>query len=228
MDIELKKALLIFAKRPVPGSVKTRLAPSLSHTEAAEFYRCMLEDILARTASLADVKRFLFYDGGDETLGYFTATAPGVTCIPQRGKDLGERMTEAFREAFAMGHGPTIIIGTDSPDLPLAFIEDAFARLGRGESDAVFGPTSDGGYYLVGMTRLHRQLFVGIPWSSDGVLGESLKRAEKFGVKSSLLPPWHDVDTATDLLRPELMDEGNRAPMTREFLLNRIKGKLAL
>ena len=179
MDKELKKALLIFARQPVPGRVKTRLAPPLSNLQAAELYRCMLEDVLAWASSLPDVKKYIFYDGGAEAPGYFAEAAPGLVCLPQRGKDLGERMAEAFRETFAMGHAQALIIGTDSPDLPSVFIEEAFARLQRGECDAVFGPTMDGGYYLVGMSRLHRELFSGISWSSAAVLQESLERSHR-------------------------------------------------
>lgn len=225
MGKELKKALLIFAKQPIPGEVKTRLVPPLSPEQAAELYGCMLEDILAKTAHFIDVERYLYYDGGEGAAGYFSAKAAGITCIPQRGKDLGERMAEAFREAFAMGHGPALIIGTDSPDLPPSYIEEAFCRLESGDSDAVFGPTKDGGYYLVGMASLHRQLFRDIPWSSDMVLRDTLERAGHAGIRVSLLPPWHDVDTAADLRRPELLDEFNGAPLTRKFLLGLLEGR---
>ena len=87
----------------------------------------------------------------------------------------------------------------------------------------VVGPSEDGGYYLVGMTRLHRQLFLGIPWSSDRVMEETLKMAGRAGITVSLLPMWRDVDTAADLERPELRDVRNGAPLTREFLLKRLK-----
>ena len=146
-----------------------------------------------------------------------------MTCIPQRGKDLGERMAEALRDAFSMGNGAAVIIGTDSPDLPLAFIASAFARLEHGENGVVVGPSEDGGYYLVGMTRLHRELFRDISWSSDKVMKETMKRASDAGIAISLLPIWRDVDIAADLERPELRDEINSAPLTRYFLLNRLQ-----
>jgi len=216
---------LIFARQPVPGKVKTRLSPPLLPEEAADLYACMLGDVLAMAASLPDVEKYLFYDGGEESLEYFKVRAPGMTCIPQRGKDLGERMAEALRDAFSMCNGAAVIIGTDSPDLPSALIEDAFARLKHGENEVVVGPSEDGGYYLVGMTRLHRELFRDISWSSDKVMKETMKRASDAGIAVSLLPMWRDVDTAADLERPELRDEMNSAPLTREFLLNRLQGK---
>ena len=216
---------MIFARQPVPGKVKTRLSPPLLPEEAAALYACMLGDVLAMAASLPDVEKYLFYDGGEESLEYFKGRAPGMTCIPQRGKDLGERMAEALRDAFSMGNGAAVIIGTDSPDLPFAYIEDAFCRLKPGENEVVVGPSEDGGYYLVGMTRLHRELFRDISWSSDKVMKETMKRASDAGIAISLLPMWRDVDTAADLERPELRDEMNSAPLTREFLLNRLQGK---
>jgi len=121
------------------------------------------------------------------------------------------------------GSGAAVVIGTDSPDLPLAFIASTFARLEQGENGVVVGPSEDGGYYLVGMARLHHRLFRNIPWSSDRVMEETLKSAADAEIAVSLLPLWRDVDTETDLHRPELRDEGNGAPLTREFLLNWLK-----
>jgi uncharacterized protein len=225
MSEQLKKALLIFAKQPVPGKVKTRLSPPLPPEEAAELYSCMLGDVLATAASLPHVKKYLFYDGGEEALEYFRGRAPSISCVPQRGKDLGERMAEALLDVFSLGNRAAVIIGSDSPDLPRALIKDAFDYLEQDDNGVVVGPSEDGGYYLVGMTRLHRQLFRGISWSSDRVLGETLKMAGGAGITVSLLPIWRDVDTAADLERPELRDERNGAPLTREFLLKRLKEK---
>jgi uncharacterized protein len=218
MSIQLKKALLVFAKCPQPGQVKTRLAPPLLPGEAAELYRRMLCDVMAKVTLLPEVERYLFYEEGKDAREYFSERAHGMTCFPQQGKDLGERMADAFRTVFAMGHHAVIVIGTDSPDLPFSFINNAFGMLEYGESGAVFGPSEDGGYYLVGMTQLYRELFHDIPWSSERVLQESLKRAEEAGISVSLLPVWHDVDNAVDLERAELLDEGNGAPLTREFI----------
>ncbi len=113
------------------------------------------------------------------------------------------------------------VIGTDSPHLPTAFIDRAFDLLEDPGVDAVFGPTEDGGYYLLAMKQPHRELFEGIAWSTPSVLEQSLARAAAAGVATVLLPVWHDVDTAADLLRPELVDPGNGAPLTREFILRR-------
>ncbi len=218
MDTKLKKGLIIFARRPVPGRVKTRLSPPLSPDEAAELYRCMLEDVLAKGAALDGVEKWIFYEPDGEALPFFEGIAPGIPCAPQEGADLGERMANSLARLLALGYGSVAIIGTDLPDLPPAYVEEAFRRLASDDAEAVFGPSEDGGYYLVAMGKLHADLFRDVPWSSAQVLETSLTRAREAGVAVSLLPVWHDVDTADDLERPELLDAANGAPRTRQFV----------
>ena len=223
MSSNLKKALLIFAKRPVPGMVKTRLVPAISPEQAADLYRCMLGDIMAKVQSNPRFDSYLFYLETNGACDYFGIYAPGITLLPQKGKDLGEKMAEAFHAVFSRGYATAIIVGSDAPDLPLHYIEAAFDRLERRECEAVFGPCEDGGYYLLGMRMLNTALFRDVPWSSNEVLAVSLERAREAGIKVSLLPVWHDVDEAADLERRELLDEGNGAPLTRAFLRNLLK-----
>lgn len=215
----MSKALIIFAKRPSPGRVKTRLVPHLAAEEAAELYRRMLFDILAKTGQMKDVDKFLFYEQGAGAAEYFAETASGGCICPQVGEGMGERLEAAFDHVFRLGYSEVAAIGTDSPDLPVSFVERAFELLHFPNVDAVFGPAGDGGYYLVAMTRLHRELFRDIPWSTGGVMERSLAKAAGAGIATALLPLWHDVDTAADLLRPELIDPDNGAPLTREFIL---------
>jgi rSAM/selenodomain-associated transferase 1 len=225
MPEDFKKALIIFAKRPAAGKVKTRLTPPLLPEEAAELYRCMLGDTLAKAARLDDLDRYLFYEEEAGAATYFSGIAGGMTFLPQQGSDLGERMAAAFRRLFAEGYGVVAIIGTDSPDLPPEFVREAYRMLESGSADVVFGPSEDGGYYLLAMKQLHEGLFRDVPWSSDDVLHKSLEHAAAAGLRVTLLPVWHDVDTADDLRRPELLDEGNGAPQTREFLGSRLRGR---
>lgn len=215
----MTKALAIFAKNPLPGHVKTRLVPPLTASSAAELYGCMLHDTLAKVAaSLPEIEPWLFYDGAPEAASSFAALAGGIPCLPQEGADLGARMANAVRALLARGHDAVAVIGTDSPDLPVSFITQAYELLAEGH-DAVFGPSEDGGYYLVAMKRLVPALFRGIPWSSDEVLAQSLAVASREGVAVGLLPPWYDIDTAADLERPGLVSPHTCAPRTREFLL---------
>ena len=218
MSINRQKALILFAKNPIPGRVKTRLSPPLEPDDAARLYRCMLEDVAVKTAQLTGIDKYLYYEGEADSLGYFEEKAREMICRPQQGDGLGEKMAAAFRQLFAEGYGAVAIIGSDSPDLPRSYIEDAFGRMENGGCDAVFGPTEDGGYYLVGMTHFRHELFRDIPWSSDLVLRRSLEHAADSGISAALLPPWHDVDRAVDLMRPELLDPDNEAPLTRAFI----------
>jgi len=211
-----QRALIIFARHPTPGRVKTRLSPPLTAAEAAELYRCMLLDILEKTERLVGTERFIFYEDEPGAADFFRRQA-AAEIFPQRGKDLGERMAAAFACVLSRGFTQAAIIGTDSPDLPLAFIEEAFARLEDAGTDAVFGPAEDGGYYLLALKRLHRELFRDIPWSSGDVLAQSLERCAASGIGVSLVPGWYDIDTAADLRRPGLA-EANGAPRTGEFI----------
>lgn len=215
----MKRSLILFAKMPIPGRVKTRLHSVMTSGEAAELYRCMLHDTLSKVRRSLDCTSVTVYfepnPGSDE---YFVALARGMESVPQIGDDLGERMEAAFRRQFSLGNEAVVIIGTDIPHLPASFIDDAFALLENPETDVVFGPAADGGYYLLGMKRLHRELFKGLPWSSETVLRESMKKGERSGLRMALLPLCSDVDTPDDLVRNELLDEKNDAHLTRQFL----------
>lgn len=217
-----KQALIIFAKRPVPGRVKTRLAPPLTAVEASLLYECMLRDTLCRTSRLAGIDQILFYANEPDAAPFFRRLAPSTPLFPQQGKDLGERMANAFRTAFTHGYREVAIIGSDSPDLPLPFIKNAFAPLANDEAGAVFGPSEDGGYYLVALNQMHAELFGGIEWSRSDVLARSLGKAAEAGIRVALLPGWYDVDRIEDLQRPELRDRENDAPLTREFIESRL------
>ncbi|QXE90398.1 TIGR04282 family arsenosugar biosynthesis glycosyltransferase [Geomonas subterranea] len=209
----MKRALAIFAKTPLPGRVKTRLSPPLSPPQAAELYRCMLLDIIERSALLtADI--VIFYEGSAE---FFRKAAPEALLVRQSTGGLGVRLEHAFDELSGRGYGARVVIGTDSPDLPIAFVEEAFRKLEQG-GEAVFGPAEDGGYYLVGVRDGYGTLFQDIPWSSGTVLESSLRQAEASGLTAALLTSWHDVDSWEDLLRSSLLEPSNRAPRTRAFI----------
>jgi len=215
----MRRALMVFAKKPVPGRVKTRLTPPLSPEEAAELYRRMLLDTLAKTGQITGIHRLLFHECGEGARDYFVSVDPGATIIAQEGADLGERLANAFRTAFDRGYGEVAVIGTDAPHVPRPWIEGAYDALADAAVDVVFGPSGDGGYYLLGMKRLHESLFTAIPWSTGEVLACSRQRAAAAGLRTVLLQLWHDVDTAEDLRRPELVDPANGAPLTREFMV---------
>ncbi len=175
----------------------------------------MLLDTLAKAVSLTGITHHIFCaDPAD--CDWFRSRLD-TPCLPQQGADLGERMANCFRTLFAAGFEAVAIVGSDSPDLPAGYVTDAFGRLAAG-AEAVFGPSADGGYYLVAMGQLHPELFAGIAWSSSTVLSETLARAKEAGICVELLPGWYDVDTASDLERPGLLAGENGAGRTGAFL----------
>jgi rSAM/selenodomain-associated transferase 1 len=214
----MSRALLIFARRPHPGRVKTRLSPFLTPEEAAALYDCMVRDVVARTAALEGDVRFLYYEDDGEAEVYFRGVDEALHLLPQDGAGLGERLANAFAEIFRRGFRTAAVIGADSPDLPLSYINEAFERLESGSADIVFGPTEDGGYYLAALKAPHPELFRDVPWSTDEVLAVSLHRADGAGLRPALLPCWYDVDEPADLARPGLQDKENGACRTRKFL----------
>lgn len=209
----MNRALAIFAKTPLPGRVKTRLSPPLSPRQGADLYRCMLLDTIERAAGL-QVDTVLFHEGSEH---FFREAAPGAILVHQSSGGLGLRLEHAFDTLAALGYGPRIVIGSDAPDLPVAFAEEAFRALEQGH-DAVLGPAEDGGYYLVGVRGGYGSLFADIPWSTEQVLQVSLARAAASGLSALQLPPWYDVDSYRDLFRPGLLDPHNGAAYTRAFI----------
>ena len=146
----LSNVLVIFAKWPVSGQVKTRLCPPLQPDQAAELARCFLVDTVERACSLKDVQVWLAFTPEDtETL--FRELLPfSVRYLPQRGKDLGERELNVFVDLLGKGAACVAIMGSDIPSVPLASLQAAFALLKNPGCDVVFGPSRDGGYYFVG------------------------------------------------------------------------------
>jgi rSAM/selenodomain-associated transferase 1 len=207
-------AILIFAKKPVPGNVKTRMTPPLSAKEASDLYTSMMLDVLDKCRRLKTADLFLSYDNSPGTREFFISLVVNETLIPQDGEGLGERLENAFAHAFSQQYRQVVVMGSDSPDLPLRFIEDAFRLLEGGGQDAVFGPTEDGGYYLLGLTSPQPLLFRDIPWSTHKVLEASLAKCSEAGLRSELLPRWYDLDTTDDLARLPLEHSCGEAPRT--------------
>lgn len=221
--------LIIFAKEPRPGQVKTRLCPPLSPEAAARLYRCFLEDILEEMGRLPDISLAVAYapapcggesgvlpaSGADTRFAptnanqhYPSATAlnffrelapPQVSLFPQEGADLSERLVRAFDWGFARGFDGVLVRNSDSPDLPVELISAGVRALARGGADLVLGPGPDGGYYLAGLQKRRPQLFQGISWSSAMVLADTLEKARKSSLGVHLLPSWPDIDTIDDL-----------------------------
>ena len=201
------------AKQPERGKVKTRIASALGDDRAAEVYRCALLDTLALALSIGDVTHALSYaPPTDAARRYFAEIAPAFLLIPQAGATLGERLDDTLARLLPR-FSPVVLIGSDGPDLPAAFLTRAFGLL-RDGVDVVLGPADDGGYYLIGMTSMQPMLFERIDWSTEAVAQQTRERAGEAALNLVELPHWHDLDTVADL--QALVDPG--APLTRAFV----------
>ncbi len=200
MDKQLAKLLVIVAKEPVPGKVKTRLFPKLSPAVAADLYRCFLHDRIQEVSTLNEVDRAIAYTPEDVGKTFATLALDGFELFAQQGKHLGERLNNIFLEKLSQGYNAVSIVDSDSPDLPKSLIKESFELLLSKRADIVFGPCYDGGYYLVGMRKPHPELFRNIPWSTENVLSATLEKARKMGLNVKLLTRWNDLDTFEDLL----------------------------
>lgn len=191
--------LILFAKEPRPGRVKTRLCPPLYPETAARLYHCFLEDILEEMARVPEMRLAMAYSPETAESFFQRLAPPGTDLFPQEGADLGDRMARAFARNFAAGFGPILLRGSDVPDLPAAAVSEARAVLAAGQAQVVLGPCPDGGYYLVGLTEPQPALFQGPDWSSATVLADTLSLTRQLGLRVHLLPPWPDIDTGEDL-----------------------------
>jgi rSAM/selenodomain-associated transferase 2/rSAM/selenodomain-associated transferase 1 len=192
--------LMVFAKEPVPGRVKTRLAAEVGPEEAALIYRELGRRVVDQVRE-GPYRTVVFYDppeagaAVEEWLG-----GRGIELRPQAPGDLGDRLGSAFRWAFREAER-VVVVGTDAPDVDSEQAEAALQALEA--ADLVLGPALDGGYYLLGLRRHAPELFQGIPWSTPEVLGATRTRARELGLTETLLPALRDVDTLEDWRRTE-------------------------
>jgi rSAM/selenodomain-associated transferase 1 len=195
--------LALFAKHWQPGTVKTRLAARWGPTRASEVYLAFLRHMLARFAAVGD-ERWLVFSPAESQAAFRPLPGSGWRLVPQATGDLGQRMAVLFNQAFVRGADPVVLIGSDSPTLPVAHIEQAFELLQ--DVPVVLGPAADGGYYLIGAAGRAPPVFTGIEWSTPRVWEQTIAHLQAAGLSYACLPPWHDVDTPADLdlLRHEL------------------------
>jgi len=195
----LEEAVVLMAKASVAGRVKTRLCPPLDPGESARLYACMLEDTAVELSALTRVRRYIFLDPPESSDYFQSPPFAAFQPFPQRGRDLGERMRDASATAFRLGAHRVVIVGADCPSLSAGTVRRAFRELSSGAS-VVFGPSADGGYYLVGLSTPDERLFRGFRWSTAEVLRNAAARCRFLSAPFSFLPSGRDVDTGEDLL----------------------------
>lgn len=213
----MNRAIIIMTKIPRAGNVKTRLQPFLSAEQSAELATVFLSDTAEKARNVCD-KTIIAFAPPDENDALIKFVLPHNIFVAQNGKDLGERMFNAFKFAFENGSDSVVMIGTDSPSSPAEVIEQAFELLEN--SDAVLGESEDGGYYLIGLKTLRKEVFENIEWSSPETFVQTVRNVEKCGLKLSFVPKWFDVDFPEDLerLRKELRENPQLAPQTAKWL----------
>jgi uncharacterized protein len=240
-------ALAVMTKAPRAGQVKTRLVPPLTPEEAAELNKCFLRDTAAAISaacslrSVGDVRKTtethashseaataracgiaVYTPVGAESV-YANILPAGFSLLPQRGDGFGERLYFATEDLFKCGFESVCLIDSDSPTVPAANFVNALEVLASPEDRIVFGPSDDGGYYLIGLKKPHREVFEEIDWSTERVLDQTIRRATEIGLEVKLLPTGYDVDDGESLRRlcDELLSSTSRnevAPCTQTFL----------
>jgi rSAM/selenodomain-associated transferase 1 len=211
------RVLVIMAKAPRLGAVKTRLTPSLPLQAVTAFYRCLLGDTLALARALGGVEIAIMCPDSDVN-ELARLAGHGARVVAQKGEGLAAGLTSVFAH-FAEGHQRRIIaFNSDSPHLPCSVLEGAFETLAA--HDAVVGPTYDGGYYLVGAKASHPTLFIGDGMGTSSALERLLSRARVLELSVGFADPFYDIDVADDLIRlaAELQRAPARAPRTAVWL----------
>ena len=216
--------IAFMAKASAPGRTKTRLVPPLTFEEAAVLNTAFLQDVADNVLLAArDADRHggiagyaAFGPPGSED--FFRRTLPGaVGLIEAWRSNFGECLLHTIEQIFARGHASAVVLNSDSPTLPTAFLVETAAALARPGDRAVLGPSSDGGYYLLGLKTAHRHMFENIAWSTEQVARQTLERAREIGLEVHRLPVWYDVDDVDGLRRlsaelSELPDAKRRHP----------------
>lgn len=217
--------VIVFVKNPIPGQVKTRLVPYLSPEQAASLYQAFLVDWCNALSTISTAHRVIAYTPPESLGALQTLIGKDPVYISQQGASLGERLIAAARWACDQGYARFLFVGSDSPTLPIQYVEHALDLL---ESrDVVIGPSVDGGYYLIGFSMGGAALsiptiFEDISWSTEVVFRQTLGKVQATNAQLGLLPPWYDVDTPTglQLLRDHLFGldlAGESSPASQTY-----------
>jgi rSAM/selenodomain-associated transferase 1 len=202
----MQPLVVLFAKVPVPGRVKTRLAKAIGDDAAALLHAAFLEDAIASARRLRGITVELHTD-----IPWPDAPLPNHV---QHSGDLGERMYAALEHGLRSGYSPVLILGTDIPTLPFPYVQSLISMSG----DVLLGPTHDGGFYGIGARRIHPEMFANVDWGRASTLAATVSAVERSGLSVSLGPAWFDIDEPVDLERlraSPAVPEHTRAALAR-------------
>lgn len=219
-------ALAVMTKAPQAGQVKTRLVPPLTPDEAAELNKCFLRDTttaISHVTTHTDASGVAVYTPIGTESSYADILPGDFSLLPQRGVDFGERLCLAAEDLFRCGFDSVCLIDSDSPTVPAKTFLKAIELLKTRNDCIVLGRCDDGGYYLIGLKKPHRELFEQIDWSTERVFDQTMRRAREIGLQVKLLPPGYDIDDAASLRRlcNEVLRDNVRtdiASHTRKFV----------
>jgi len=228
-------------KTPRNGFSKTRLSPPLQSEEAAEISRCFLRDTSATVEALMRADQFVVGVAAYTPVGSEPELAELLPAqfkmLAQRQGDLGSRLTGVTEDLFSLGFSAVCLLDSDSPTLPLENLRATATTLKEGSDRVVIGPCTDGGYYLIGMSRSCAKLFEEIDWSTNSVYQQTISRAKEINLPMVQLPVWYDVDDKDSLNRllselfpewsMEKVPQGSSAPNAKEFLHRLLTGESA-
>ncbi len=205
-------AIAVMAKASIPGHAKTRLTPPLTAEEAAGLNTSFLRDIadnLIGASAYANIAPYVAFAPAGSVLFFREVLPAPVGLVETVAPSLGECLWHATTRLFDAGHAAVCLLNSDSPTLPAAYLVAAATALAAPGDRIVLGPSTDGGYYLIGLKRPHRRLFEDIDWSTERVTAQTLARAREVGLAAQLLPSWYDVDDlhTLRLLVGEVIDD---------------------
>ena len=216
--------LIVFAKYPEPGNVKTRIGEKIGMEKASKLYHHFLLDAFEQYSYLGKTSVKVYFSPENRLVKEYRRLLPNQFHLKfQMGNDLGSRMKNAF--ADELFHGSCMIIGTDHPNLPSKYIKDGFAFLNSNPGSVVIGKSSDGGFYTLGMNVFYSQLFEGMTYSHQNVYSQAMNKIKLLGIDFLELPEWYDIDVAEDLsklvadVKKEIPDI-NIPKRTIEFMKN--------
>ena len=195
-----RQCILFFTKWPQAGQVKTRLSKDIGAEHGTRLYTLFVED-LAQGLKRSEAQIICCFHPAEREEAFRRWLGSGFRYLAQEGQSLGERLEHAFVHAYSLGFGRVIVIGSDSPDLPVSVLNQALENLRS--HDAVIGPSHDGGYYLIGfhVDNFRPSVFRNIEWSTEQVFDQTLRHLNQTEVTLQVLPQWQDVDTGRDLDR---------------------------
>lgn len=196
--------IAVMAKASIPGRSKTRLVPPLTAEEACAFSTAFLQDIAANILAAAKATNVAGYMafGPPDAVGFFHQVLPStIGLIECWMPNFGDCLFSAITHLFGLGHAAAVVLNSDSPTLPTALLVETAQALAQEGDRAVIGPSTDGGYYLLGLKTAHRRLFDDIDWSTGRVAAQTLERAREIRLPVHVLPAWYDVDERDALRR---------------------------